>query len=106
MPLYWQVVKLLECSLELNKDTDTASLKVQQLLWAGTPELEAGQDFKPPPLPEKPACLRKLRPDPISPARQLQSVRKCEEQPEEEQDDDEGFRLSASSATASLSRYL
>eukprot|EP00913_Durusdinium_trenchii_P001423 g1317.t1 len=48
------------------------------------------QDFKPPPLPEKPACLRKLRPDPISPARQLQSVRKCEEQPEEEQDDDEG----------------
>eukprot|EP00913_Durusdinium_trenchii_P011001 g10326.t1 len=28
-----EVVKLLECSLELNKDTDTASLKVQQLLW-------------------------------------------------------------------------
>ncbi|CAK9033014.1 unnamed protein product [Durusdinium trenchii] len=59
-----------------------------------SPELEAGQDFKPPPLPEKPACLRKLRPDPISPARKIakkedDSASEDHEDKEEEEEEED-----------------
>ena len=48
-----------------------------------------GKPFEPDPLPQKPQCMQKNIPDPISPDQQLRSIKPCDEQEEDHEDDED-----------------